>query len=83
MAIALYDKNIPFELDGAGAILQMVTGNDYIGIVPDYVIPRYCHSLFPKENKIIDFMNLGYEEDKIIIPHTYWYPLEKVEIKQV
>ncbi|MBN2521222.1 MAG: hypothetical protein JXB17_11990, partial [Bacteroidales bacterium] len=80
MAIALYDKNIPFTLDDSEAILQMVTGNDYIGIVPDYVIPRYCHSFFPKEDNIIDFMNLVYEFDKLIIPHVYWYPLEKVEV---
>ena len=37
MAIVLYDKNIPFTLSEAEAILQMITGNDYIGIVPDYI----------------------------------------------
>jgi len=80
MAIALYDKNIPFTLDDAEGILHMVTGNDYIGIVPDYIIPRYCHSLFPNKDKIIDFINLGYEEDEVIISNAYWYPLEKIEI---
>jgi hypothetical protein len=48
-------------------ILRMVTGSDYIGIVPDYHFPRYCHSLFPPEDRIIDF-------------HAYWYPVEKIEI---
>lgn len=80
MAIALYDKDIPFILDEAEAILHMVTGNDYIGIVPDYIIPRYCHSFFPDEDRIMDFMPLGYEEDEIIIENAYWYPLEKIEI---
>ncbi|MBA7532519.1 hypothetical protein ES705_24745 [subsurface metagenome] len=80
MAVALYDKNIPFILDKAEAILHMVTGNDYIGIVPDYIIPLYCNSLFPDEDKIIDFMDIGFEEDKIIIANAYWYPLEKIEI---
>lgn len=80
MAVALYEKNIPFILDKAEAILRMVTGNDYIGIVPDYIFPRYCHSLFPDEDRIIDFMHLGYEQDEIIIANAYWYPLEKIEI---
>jgi len=80
MAVALYEKNIPFILDKAEAILHMVTGNDYIGIVPDYIIPRYCHSFFPDEDRIIDFMDLGYEQDEIIIANAYWYPLEKIEI---
>jgi hypothetical protein len=57
----------------------MVTGTDYIGIVPDYVLPRYCHGLFPKEDRIIDFMNLDREKEDRIIPLTYWYPLEKIE----
>ena len=56
------------------------TGNHYIGIVPDYIIPRYCHSFFPEEDRIIDFMDLGYEQDEIIIASAYWYPLEKIEI---
>ena len=30
-------------------------------IDPDKFLPRYCHSLFPKEDKIIDFMNLGFD----------------------
>ena len=82
MAIVLYDKNIPFTLSEAEAILQMITGNDYIGIVPDYIFPRYCHGLFPKEDKIIDFMNLGMEEDEAIISKIYWYPLKKIEINK-
>ena len=80
MAIALYDKNIPFIFNDAEAIFNMVTGNDYIGIVPDYIIPRYCHSHFPNEDKIIDFMQLSYEEDNIIVSNAYWYPLEKIVI---
>jgi hypothetical protein len=82
MAIALYDKDIPFILDKAEAILHMVTGNDYIGIVPDYIIPRYCHSFYPEEDGIIDFMHLDYEQNEIIIENAYWYPLEKIEINE-
>lgn len=80
MAVALYEKNIPFILDKAEAILHMVTGIDYIGIVPDYIFPRYCHGYFPEDDGIIDFMQLGFEENKTIISNAYWYPLEKIAI---
>ncbi|MBL7111978.1 MAG: hypothetical protein ISS19_08565 [Bacteroidales bacterium] len=78
MAVALYRNNIPFILQEGEAILQMVTGNDYIGIVPDHIFPRYCHGLFPKQDKIIDFMNLGYENTEAIISNSYWYPLKPI-----
>ncbi len=80
MAVALHENNIPFKLSEADEIVRMVTGNDYIGIVPDTVFPRYCHSLFPKEEKIIDFMNLGYDKEIVekLIQKIYWYPLEEI-----
>ncbi len=80
MAFALHENNIPFILRDADEIVRMVTGNDYIGIVPDTVFPRYCHSLFPEEDKIIDFMNLGYDNEIIeeLIQKIYWYPLEQI-----
>lgn len=83
MAVALYDRKIPFVLEKKKEIFQMVTGNDYIGIVPDYIIPRYCDSLFPKEDNIIDFMHLDREEDNSIISNAYWYPLEKIGIADI
>lgn len=79
-AIALYKNNIHFDLRQAQEILLMVTGKDYIGIVPQGIFPRYCHSLFPKEDKIIDFMNLGYEYKDEIIMASYWYPLNPIKL---
>jgi hypothetical protein len=82
MAVAFYENKIPFELRDADEIVRMVTGEDFIGIVPDTVFPRYCHSLFPEEDRILDFMNLG--SDKEIVPSVVkkaqWYPLERIEI---
>ena len=80
MAVALHDNKIPFELRDAEEILRMVTGNDFIGIVPDNVFPRYCHSLFPREDRIIDFMNLKFLDEFIpeIIGKAFWYPLEDI-----
>lgn len=82
MAVALHENKIPFELSDAEEIVRMVTGIDFIGIVPDTVFPRYCHSLFPKEDRIIDFMNLGYDKELVpkIVEKTFWYPLEEIKL---
>ncbi len=82
MALALYENKIPFELSDAEQILDMVSGNDFIGIVPDNIVPRYCHSLFPQKDRIIDFMNLNFEKEleSKIIEKTQWYPLDNIEL---
>ncbi|MBM3701326.1 MAG: hypothetical protein FJW68_10540 [Actinobacteria bacterium] len=80
IAIALYEHDIPFKLWDAEEILRMITGTDYIGIVPETVFPRYCHGLFPKNDRIIDFMNLGFEKADKIIENASWYPVEEVEL---
>ena len=82
MAVALHENKIPFELSDAEEIVRMVTGIDFIGIVPDTVFPRYCHSLFLKEDRIIDFMNLGYDKELVpkIVEKTFWYPLEEIKL---
>jgi hypothetical protein len=82
MAVALFENKIPFELNEVEEIVGMITGNDYIGIVPDTVFPRYCHSLFPKEDRIIDFMNLGIDREitRKVANKTYWYPLEEIDV---
>ena len=82
MAIALYENNIPFELSNAEEIVQMISGTDFIGIVPNGVTPRYCHGMFPEQDRIIDFMNLDNDERTQMetIGKSFWYPLRKVEI---
>jgi hypothetical protein len=74
-AIGLFANNIPFRLSDAREILDMMQGDDYIGIVPEGVVPRYCHSWFP-EDRINDFMNLGWEETDRLIKASDWYPVE-------
>jgi len=80
MAVALFENHIPFQLNDMEEIVRMVTGDDFIGIVPDIVSPCYCHNLFPGEDKIIDFMNLGSDKEITpeIIKKTFWYPLEEI-----
>ena len=80
MAVALFGNKIPFDLRDANEIVRMVTGTDFIGIVPDNIFPCYCHHLFPKEDKIIDFMNLDYDKaiSLKIIEKAFWYPIEEI-----
>lgn len=81
-AIALYKHNIPFKLWDAKEILAMVSGTDYIGIVPERVMPVYCHSYFPKEDCIVDFMNLPMEKREMVINAAYWYQNEEVRLAE-
>ena len=81
MAAALFRNGIPFYLIDGKEILDMVRGRDFIGIVPDHVIPRYCHSLFPKEDRIIDFMNLPLDFRDLIIQQSSWYPPDVVQVE--
>ncbi len=80
MAIALHQNNIPFNLRDAESLYRMVTGTDYIGIVPEHIIPRYCHSLFPKKDMIIDFMNLYFEDEADVIKKAVWYPMDRIDL---
>ncbi|MCF6332801.1 MAG: hypothetical protein L3J11_05905 [Draconibacterium sp.] len=85
IALELNKNNIPLQLSNAKEIYNMVTGNDYIGIVPDYVTPRYCHSFFPSEDNIIHFMNLGFDlkiNDEIV-KESDWYPIEPVGLSEI
>jgi hypothetical protein len=80
IALALYDQGVIVQLHDADEILRMITGQDYIGLVPYDVWPRYCHACFPKEDNIIDFFRpsmLEKNEYKKIESHIYFYPLDK------
>jgi hypothetical protein len=82
MALVLHENKIPFELTDEEEIVRMVKGTDNVGIVPENITPRYCHSFFPKEDQIIDFMNLGWEKEIIpkIIEKAFWYPLDEIKL---
>ncbi len=81
MALALHKNNIPFNLKDADELYRMLTGQDFIGIDPEHVLPRYCHSSFPEEDRIIDFMNLYHEHEQEIINKAHWYPVDRVELE--
>jgi len=80
-AVSLFENEILFMLEDAHNIVNMVTGVDYIGIVPDTVIPRYCSSYFQNDEHIIDFMNLGNERRNELVNNAVWYPEREIRLK--
>ena len=70
--LALVDHSLPIFLIDGMEIVAMLTGKDYIGIVPEGVITRYCDSLFPGE-KMLTFMNLPWEEAEKVEKSAIWY----------
>ena len=41
---------------------------------------RYCDAWFPKEDGIIDYMNLPWEGTEAVAKAASWYPLEQVAL---
>lgn len=79
--LALTRKGLPVYLEDGQEILNRLLGKDKIGIVPDFVIPRYCESEFPEE-KILDFIHLPYDEKKEkMIEYVVWQDIEKQYLK--
>jgi hypothetical protein len=78
--LALTERGFPVYLLDGKEIVAMLKGEDFIGIVPQGVFPRYCDSFFPGE-KMLTFMNLSFEKTDQVIKATYWYPIENVQIR--
>jgi len=77
--LALDGAGLPVELADGPSIATMLIGADDIGIVPEDVLPRYCHRFFPGE-KITDFMNLSRESRRQVVDRAYWYPIPLVRL---
>jgi len=77
--LALSEKGLPIFLYKGREILKMLTGKDYIGIVPEGVIPRYCDWMFPDE-KLLSFMNLPWEERDEVEKATTWHTIKEVKL---
>jgi hypothetical protein len=58
MAIALYERGVPFGLAMKDEMLQMLTGKDFIGIVPDDIILRFNYDSFSDKDKVYSFAHL-------------------------
>jgi len=77
--LALINHKVPVLLRDGLSLAAMLTGMDYIGIVPERIFPRYCSLLFPGD-KILDFMNLPQENRAQIEKAATWYPLREVHL---
>jgi len=77
--LALVENRLPVILRNGRELLAMVTGQDYIGIVPEDVFPQYCSLLFP-EDEILHFMHLPSENIEKMIKKTEWTQLEDVKL---
>ena len=69
--LALRRAGLPVYMMEAAALADRLTEKEKIGIVPEGVMPAYCHSYFPNEH-IIDFMNLPDENREELLPHCVW-----------
>jgi hypothetical protein len=80
MAIALSEHGVPFMLEFPEEMLRMLSGEDFLGIVPEDVPVGYNHGDFPKEDRIHSFIHLYVIEDTCeLLPGSItWYPLDEL-----
>lgn len=78
---ALKKQNIPVFMRHGDLLAARLREDEKIGIVPEGIFPRYCHSYFPNED-VIAFMNFPYEKDKeeAVAAKVTWQPIEVVEL---
>ena len=72
----LSKNNIPIRVYNADIIKDAFKGNDYIGVVPDDIIPIECSGYF-KKYKPTEFIHM--RDDKIF-NYIKWEPLENIEL---
>ena len=73
----LNKNGIPVQIYNVHAIKDAFSGEDYIGIVPDEIVPIACGGYF-KEYKPLEFMHMEYDK---ILKHIKWESLENIELK--
>lgn len=73
--LVLHKNNIPIEIYSADTIKNAFKGNDYIGIVPNEIMPIECGRYFKKYNPT-EFIHM---KDEKIFKYIKWEPLDKVE----
>lgn len=75
--LALHREGIPVYLADAHLLADRLAETERIGIVPEGITPTYCSRYFPNE-RIIDFMNLPYEDREKFLPFCTWLEEAKV-----
>ncbi|MBE6868637.1 MAG: hypothetical protein E7494_07720 [Ruminococcus albus] len=77
--LALKRAGYPVNIVNAEELIARLNETEIIGIVPIGVIPLYCGGYFPNE-KIIDFMNLPFEERSKVVEKCIWKPLREIRL---
>jgi hypothetical protein len=82
MAIALFERGVPFVLADKDEMQRMLNGEDFVGIVPDDIGLGYNHQEFPKEDRIYSFAHLWMvrELNESLISKISWYPILKLSV---
>lgn len=81
-ALELYLRKIPFKLVNMEKIIKALTGEDYIGIVPEDVSPKYAQHYFKSEHEVLHVLNpwqfreSDSEVVEAIIEHGEFYPVQ-------
>jgi hypothetical protein len=78
MAIALSERDVPFVLANAEEMLRMLSGEDFLGIVPEDRPLGYNASDFPPDAGVFSFACLRdlQEVAPSVLPRIEWYPVE-------
>ena len=79
--LALRRNEIPVFLYGGDHLADRVQGKEKVGVVPQGVIPKYCHGDFPGEDMIV-FMNLPYEDTEAYAAKCVWQDIKEVRLLQ-
>lgn len=66
---------------GAEFIKKRLLGLERVGIVPNEVMPFYCHSRFPGED-VDSFRHLNHENPDAEIALIEWQPIKPVKLKE-
>ena len=77
--LALKRAGYPVYIYNAEELIARFNETERIGVVPVGVFPRYCGGYFPNE-KIIDFMNLPFEERDKVAEKCKWQPLREIRL---
>lgn len=75
--LVLKKNNVPVQIYNVDVIKNALSGNDYIGIVPDSMLPIGCENYF-KDYKPLEFINI---KDEKILDYVVWEKLEKLYLK--
>lgn len=77
----LNKNNIPVKIYNADIIKDALRGNDYIGIVPDEIIPIECSEYF-KKYRPTEFIHIKNKaKENKIFKYIKWEPLENIELR--